>query len=632
MLISNKTFKSRLRLSNTLIAMALLFAGMLESDFASASDYSPYTNRTGLEQVYWGDTHLHTSFSTDAGMRGTTIGPDQAYRWAIGEEVTTSTGLKTRIARPLDFLVIADHAENLGLGPMIAASDPRLLANPWGKELHDLVKAGKGHEAFIKWAKEAMMPVQDPLAEDGLYGPIWKRQIDTADRFNTPGTFTAFIGYEWTSSPNSQNLHRVVVFKDNASLAGQITPFSLFDSIDPEDLWNWMESYESKTGGNVLAIPHNGNLSNGLMFATERMNGKAIDADYAQKRSTWEPLTETTQIKGDSETHPFLSPDDEFADYGTWDKANIGGSKPKQQEMLEYEYSRSALKNGLLLAGETGVNPFKFGMIGSTDSHTAIAGTREENYYGKFAGNEPQTQRWKHYVIRSIVGNDELSTFAYEELASGLAAVWAKENTREALFEAMERKEVYATTGTRISVRVFGGWDYVDTDLNSPNMAKRGYEKGVAMGGDLPNRPDTESAPTFMLYAQKDPMGANLDRIQIVKGWLDAQGKVRERVYNVAVSGGREIKQDGTVTPVGTTVDIGNATYSNTIGDNSLHALWVDPDFRAQQLAFYYARVLEIPTPTWPAYDQKRFGDSLPEAVPLQGQERAYTSPIWYTP
>lgn len=618
------------------LARLVLVSGLLMSISSNAEDYSPYTDRTGLEQVYWGDTHLHTGFSTDAGMIGNTIGPEEAYRWAIGEEVQTSTGLKTRIARPLDFLVIADHAENLGLAPMIAQSHPGLLANPWGKELHDLVKAGKGRDAFTKWGTEAMIARTDPLANDGLYGPIWKQQIETADKFNNPGHFTAFIGYEWTSTPNAQNLHRVIVFKDDATKAGQITPYSQFDSIDPEDLWAWMAEYEDNTGGDILAIPHNGNLSNGLMFATERMNGEPIDADYAQRRSIWEPLTETTQIKGDSETHPQLSPNDEFADYGTWDKADIGGRLAKEDSMLQFEYSRSALKNGLLLAQETGVNPFKFGMIGASDSHTAIASTREENYYGKFAGNEPQAQRWKHFVIRSIGGNDELSTYAYEELASGLAAVWAEENTRAALFEAMERKEVYATTGTRISVRLFGGWDFNDDDIHNPNMAKMGYRKGVPMGGDLRPQPTKHQkqgkAPSFLVSAHKDPMGANLDRIQIVKGWLDTKGSVQEKVYNVAMSGDRKANRRGKVKAVGNTVDLNNATYSNSIGTTSLSTLWVDPDFDVNQRAFYYARVLEIPTPTWLAYDKRRLSDDVPQDANLQGQERAYTSPIWYTP
>lgn len=582
------------------------------------------------KQVFWGDTHLHTTLSADAGMFGNTLTPSKAYRWAMGEEITSSSGLKTRISLPLDFLVISDHAENFGLPAMIASSSPGLLANDWGKKIHNMVKADKGPEAFSMWATEAMIKRNDPLAGLGLYEDIWKTQTETAEKYNQPGKFTALIGYEWTSSPNSRNLHRVVIFKDSAERAQQIMPFSQFDSNDPEDLWTWMAAYEKNTGGNILAIPHNGNVSNGLMFATERMNGKAFDADYVARRAKWEPLVETTQIKGDSEAHPFLSPEDEFADYGTWDKADIGGRNPKQDSMFQFEYSRAALKNGLALGQIHGTNPFKFGMIGATDSHTGISGTREDNYFGKFVSNEPHKGRWKHYAIQSQF-DEKLSTFAYEELASGLAAVWARENTREALFEAMENKEVYATTGTRILVRMFGGWNFSEADLNSVDMASIGYKKGVPMGSDL-SKASGDKAPVFMLAAYKDPMGANLDRIQIIKGWLDNAGEAQEKIYNVALSDKRKVNSDGKTEPVGNTVDLKTATYTNSIGAASLTALWRDPNFDAKQSAFYYARVLEIPTPTWQAYDQVRLKDKMPDKVTKIAQDRAYTSPIWYTP
>lgn len=596
-----------------------------------AEEYSPYLDRSGMESVYWGDTHLHTAYSTDAGMIGTTIGPDAAYRFALGEEVLSSTGVRARIARPLDFLVVSDHAENLGLAPSIANSNPKLLANPWGRDIHDLVKAGKPREAFLKWGTEAMLPLKDPLADTGLAKSIWASQVATADQYNQPGTFTALIGYEWTSTPEGNNLHRVVIFRDDASKAGQVMPYSQYDSIDPEDLWAWMASYQQQTGGQILAIPHNGNLSNGLMFAAVRMNGDAIDLDYAQRRSRWEPLAEVSQIKGDGEAHPYLSPEDEFADFGTWDKANIASSVRKQESMLEFEYARSALKNGLAFAAKTGGNPYRFGMIGASDSHTAIPSTREENYFGKFALNEPHAGRWKHYVIQSFTGDDSLSTMAYEELASGLAAVWAQENTREALFDAMRRKEVYATTGTRPLVRVFGGWDFTEADLHSPQMAAIGYSKGVPMGGDLGNGGEG-SSPVFMLTALKDPDGANLDRMQVVKGWLGNDGQPREKVYNVAVSQGRTIRRNGKVKPVGNTVDLDSATYTNDIGSVSLSTLWHDPDFDPAQRAFYYVRVLEIPTPSWQTFDRKVFGDDMPDHVDKIVQDRAYTSPIWYSP
>ena len=594
-------------------------------------DYSPYVDRNFAENVYWGDTHLHTSYSTDAGMIGNTLGPDAAYRFASGEEVVSASGQRARLIRALDFLVVSDHAENLGLAPMIAASDPELLKNPWGREIHDLVKAGKAVEAFTKWGVEAMLPRTDPIDDPKLAYSIWEQITASADRFNDPGKFTAFIGYEWTSTPDGNNLHRVVMFKDAADRANQIIPFSQYDSVDPEKLWEFMAAYEEKTGGEVLAIPHNGNVSNGLMFAIERMNGEKINKDYAISRMRWEPIAEVTQIKGDGEAHPKLSPDDEFADYGTWDKADIAGMLPKKDSMLEFEYARAALKNGLKLEKETGANPYKFGMIGSTDAHTSLATTREENFFGKMFSSEPAADRYEHYVIKSISGDEALSTFAYEEVGSGLAAVWARENTRAALFNAIQRKEVYATTGTRIIVRFFGGWDYQAADVHSTNVAKIGYAKGVSMGGDLRPAP-SEQAPVFMVGALKDPWGANLDRIQIVKGWLDAKGNVQEKVYDVALSDGREPGPNGKVPPVGNTVDVANASYTNDIGATELRTVWTDPDFDAENRTFYYARVLEIPTPTWQAYDTKRYGVQMPDNVTMMGQERAYTSPIWYTP
>jgi hypothetical protein len=424
-----------------------------------------------------------------------------------------------------------------------------------------------------------------------------------------------------------------MIFKDGGDKASQVIPFSTFDSRDPEDLWKYLANYEMKTGGSILAIPHNGNLSNGLMFHVERLNGDDIDKAYAEARMRWEPLIEVTQIKGDGETHPKLSPNDEFADYGTWDKADIAGFKPKEDWMLQYEYARSALQVGLELEQKIGVNPYKFGMIGSTDSHTSLAATRDENYWGKFAGTEPSADRYEHYVIKSLDGNEATSTFAWEEVASGLAAVWARENTREAIFEAMQKKETYATTGTRITVRFFGGWDYSKDDVYRPDAVSIGYKKGVPMGGDLSKKPADKKAPTFMVGALKDPWSGNLDRIQIVKGWVDEDGKRHEKIYDVAVADGRTIGADGRCkTPVGNTVDEKNATYLNNIGDAELRATWTDPDFNPKHAAVYYARVLEIPTPTWQAYDAKYFGTTMPEQVPLSHQERAYTSPIWYTP
>jgi hypothetical protein len=602
--------------------------------------YSPYVERTVsdanfAEGVYFGDTHVHTSYSADAGMLGNTLGPEEAYRFALGEEVLSSTGQRVRLIRPLDFLVVADHAENLGLAPMIDESNPDLLANEWGKTVHDLVKAGKGNEAFQMWAGE-IAKNKDPLDNPKIMRTVWEREIKLAEQYNDPGRFTALIGFEWTSLANPEvpgNLHRNVIFKDGGDKAGEVLPFSAIDSYDPEDLWKYMAAYEEKTGGSVLAIAHNGNLSNGQMFPIERSNGKPIDRDYAKTRRRWEPLYEVTQMKGDGEAHPLLSPDDEFADYGTWDKGDIAGQKPKEDWMLPYEYARSALQVGLQQEQKLGINPYKFGMVGSTDAHTSLATTREDNTWGKTAGFEPSADRWEHVIIKALSGDDSLTTYGYELLASGLAAVWARENTREGIFNAMQKKETYATTGTRITVRFFGGWDYGENDVFLPDAVAIGYRKGVPMGGDLPDVPNGKTAPVFMVGALKDIASGNLDRIQIVKGWLGKDGKTHEKIYDVAVSDGRKIDNDGRCrTPVGNTVDEANASYLNNVGDAELRATWTDPDFDPELPAVYYARVLEIPTPTWQAYDSKFFGITMPEHIPLSHQERAYTSPIWYAP
>jgi hypothetical protein len=602
--------------------------------------YSPYVARTAAqsdfaEGVYWGDTHLHTSYSTDAGMLGNPLGPETAYRFARGEEVLSGHGQRVRLIRPLDFLVVSDHAENLGLAAMVEESNPELLKTEWGRKIHDLVKAGKQREAFQMWIS-AFAAQKDPVSNPRMMRTVWEREIEFADKYNEPGRFTALIGFEWTSIATREtpgNLHRVIIFRDGADKAQQVLPFSLYDSIDPEDLWTYMANYEEKTGGTMLAIGHNGNLSNGLMFPVERLNGQPVDRNYAETRKRYEPLYEVTQMKGDGETHPFLSPNDEFADYGTWDKGDIAGLKPKENWMLPYEYARSALQIGMQLEQKLGVNPYKFGMVGSTDAHTSLATTREENMYGKTPHLEPSADRWKDIVIASLSGDDSLTSYSYETIGSGLAAVWARENTRKGLFDAMQKKETYGTTGTRIIVRFFGGWDYGADEVFRPDAVSIGYRKGVAMGGDLPEMPAVKKAPVFMVGALKDAWSGNLDRIQIIKGWVDDNGQRQERIFDVAVSDGRTIGANGRCkTPVGNTVDVADASFLNNIGDAELRAVWTDPDFNPEYRAFYYARVLEIPTPTWQAYDSNFYGVTMPDEVPMFGQERAYTSPIWYTP
>ncbi|MEE8135041.1 MAG: DUF3604 domain-containing protein, partial [Gemmatimonadales bacterium] len=459
---------------------------------------------------------------------------------------------------------------------------------------------------------------------------IWSEFIQTAEAYNEPGRFSAMTGFEWTSMPSGNNLHRVVVFRDAADRTGRVLPFSLFDSEDPEDLWRYLATYEAATGGQALAIPHNGNLSNGTMFPETTFSGNPIDRAYAQARMRWEPIIEVTQMKGDGETHPLLSPEDEFADYEKWDVGTIDGSAAKEDRMLQYEYGRSALKLGLKLGQQIGANPYKFGLSGATDTHTGLTTTREENYFGKYANTEPSSDRHNHEVIPAE--DPALRILTSQELASGLTAVWARENTRAAIFDAMARKEVYATTGTRIRVRVFAGWDFEAAEVSRPDFASEGYTRGVPMGGDLREAPSGR-VPRFMIRALRDPDGANLDRVQIIKGWLDANGETHERIYDVAVSDGRRIGDDGRARDaVGNTVDIATATFTNTIGDPVMTAYWEDPDFDSNEHAFYYVRVLEIPTPRWTTYDAAFFDIDLPDNVPPTIQDRAYTSPIWYTP
>ena len=596
-----------------------------------STNYSPYLQHDYPDQVLFGDTHLHTAYSADAGLIGATTTPDDAYRFAKGETVTSSNGIEARLQRPLDFLVVADHAENLGLYIALDEGSSILESNDWAAGLRDIFaprsKAAMD-EAYIYWASAFALDPDggDPLAGSALARTMWERMTEAAEQHNEPGAFTALIGYEWTSGPNGNNLHRNVIFRDGKPEADQFDPFSAYDSDDPEDLWDWMEQYEVETGGQVLAIPHNGNLSNGLMFDDVTLTDRrALDAGYAERRMRWEPIYEITQIKGDGEAHPFLSPDDAFADYETWDAGNLDLSEAKTKDMLQYEYAREALKNGLLLEKRLGTNPYKFGPVGSTDSHTALTAVEEENFFGKATNAEPSPRRMMHPFTETDNGVFE----GYELVASGYAAVWAKENTREAIWDAMERKEIYGTTGPRIMVRFFGGWDYTAEDMNSRQPAFRGYEKGVPMGGDLRG---SGKAPTFMVYALRDVIGANLDRIQIVKGWLDAKGETHEKVYDVAWSSEREPDANGVLPPVGNTVDIEAANWSNTIGASELGTVWTDPDFDPEESAFYYARVLEIPTPRWIVYDAFRFGIEIPDGAETTHQERAYTAPIWYTP
>jgi hypothetical protein len=616
-------------------------AGLPPEEEAERTDpelpYSPYATGSAATSVFWGDTHLHTSFSMDAGAFGNRLGLDEAYRFARGEEIDSTTAGRVRLARPLDFLVIADHSDNMGFFPDLFAGDPTILEDPTGKQWYDMLEAGQGMEValqIIDSFSRGTFPEKLMYWPDGpMYRSAWDKTIAAAEQYNEPGRFTAFIGYEWTSQvPPGQNLHRVVVYKDGADKANQTVPATTYPpqgSTDPEYLWSLLQEYEDKTGGDLLAIAHNGNLSNGLMFPlTNHVDNKPITREYAKTRAMWEPLYEVTQIKGDGEAHPLLSPNDEFADYGTWDKGNLNLSEAKTDDMLAYEYARSALALGLKVEQDLGTNPYKFGMIGSTDSHTSLATADDDNFFGKHSGSEPGPERMEHPFAKF----GDVAIYGWETVASGYAAVWATENTREALFDAMARRETYATTGPRMLVRFFGGWDFDEGDTETRQPAVAGYQKGVPMGGDLTNAPRGKS-PTFLVAALKDPIGANLDRIQIVKGWIDDDGESHERIYDVAVSDGREIGADGRCrTPVGNTVSLEDASWSNTIGSTELIKAWTDPDFDPALAAFYYTRVIEIPTPRWTAYDAEYFGVDLEEGDSGIHQERAYTSPIWYTP
>jgi len=602
-----------------------------EEHLEPAKVYSPYAGRDYPDEVLFGDTHFHTNLSFDAGLVGTSLDVDAGFRFARGETVNSNTGQPVQLIRPLDFLVITDHAELIGLAPMIQRSDPLLLADPWGKWVHDRFNAGpEGRmEAFGSIMESGTAGI-NPMSSNDAARSTWINFVEKAETYNEPGRFTAMTGFEWSSTPSGNNLHRVVIYRDSAVKTSQTLPFSMFDSPDPEGLWQYMADYEDKIGGQILAIPHNGNLSNGLMFNGKTSDGKRMTRDYAENRSRWEPLHEVSQVKGDEETHPLLSPEDEFADFETWDVSNIDGSAGKDDEMLQYEYARSALKLGLQLGERLGVNPYKFGMSAASDTHTALSTTREENFFGKYKHTEPSPDRHNTEVIPAE--DPSLRVLTSQESASGLVAVWARENTRGEIFDSMRRKEVYATTGTRIRVRVFGGWDFGADEVSRPDFIVQGYKRGVPMGGTLTGAPDA-SAPGFMIRALRDPDGANLDRIQIIKGWLDDDGNTHERIYDVAVSDGREIGADGRARdPVGNTVDVENATFTNTIGDALMGAYWQDPDFDADQHAFYYVRVLEIPTPRWTTYDAAFFGIERPSIVPATIQDRAYTSPIWYTP
>lgn len=614
----------------------------LASDAKEAQIASDKEVTSGIAtKLLWGDTHLHTANSSDAFAFGNRLTPEDALRFASGEEVTSSTGLKAKLDRPLDFLVIADHSDGLAALKAIHDAPRMLLRDPllekWHDELHKgpVASANVARELISRFSQRTLpAAMMDPKANDERTKKVWGDHIATVERYNRPGKFTAFMGFEYTLTPKGDNLHRVVIMRDGLSRANQVIPYTSLVGTTADMLWDYMDGYEKKTGGKILAIPHNSNLSNGLMFQLTMPDGGPMTAAYARRRAAHEPLVEATQIKGDSETHPFLSPNDEFASFGKagWDLGNLDNSVAKSPDMLAGDYVREALKRGLAIEAKTGVNPYKLGMIGSTDSHTALSTADEDNFYGKFAVNEPSNHA--RATQPQNLGTAVSERFGWHYLAGGYAAVWATANTRAAIFDAMMRREVYATTGPRMQVRMFGGWDFSDADWRG-DWVKAGYARGVPMGGDLKDGPSTGSGgkPSFLISALKDPEGANLDRVQVVKGWIDSGGQLHEKVFDVVWSSPEKRSlAGGKLTPVGDTVDIAKASYSNSIGAPELRTVWSDSEFRPSEKAFYYVRVLEIPTPRWVLFDALRYGTKLLPGTELKSQERAYTSPIWYNP
>ena len=635
----------RFRLFQSSKFVAFLLCGLIlacspsekgeQSSSANNEEKLSHANKSVPNQVYWGDTHLHTSNSVDAFGFGNRLDAESALRFARGEEVTSTRGVKAKLSRPLDFLVIADHSDGLGATRALYEA-PRFLVRDaslrrWWDMMHENEEGSLRVTAeLIEGAAKGTLPeaLLDQERSAKRVGKLWKSHNKILDRYNEPGRFTAFSGFEFTPMPSGNNLHRVVMFRDSSDKVNQILPFSSITNTDPETLWAWMEEYENNTGGQVLAMPHNSNISNGLMFAMTRLDGSPIDEAYAKTRAKYEPVVEVTQIKGDSETHPFLSPNDEFAGFGVagWEKCNLSCTVQTKTENQAGSYVREALKRGLELEKETGVNPYAFGMIGSTDSHTSLATSDENNFFGKHTGNEINVQ--KRAIVPQNLGTRR-GRFGWHYLASGYAAAWATENTREAIFDAFKRREVYATTGPRISVRVFAGTEFVEADLKN-SFVEKGYRKGVPMGAELVS--DSDKPIQLMISATMDPESASLDRIQVVKGWIDTEGVTHEKIYNVAWadSTSRLLDENGLIDPISSTVNLSTGEWNNASGEPQLSTLWEDPDFDLKHNAFYYVRVLEIPTPTWPLYDSIKHGFELPEEVIKIQQERAYTSPIWY--
>ncbi len=592
------------------------------------------------KKLLWGDTHVHTSNSFDAYLnRNMTADPDTAYRYAKGLPVVhPGNRARVQIETPLDFLVVADHAEYLGvIRHIVERGIPREGMGPvdrlkaWYAErwLRGVVEDDEGQSAFTSLLPDtndveqaAGRPPSLPIpGAAAMTRTVWQEMIEAADAHDAPGRFTALIGWEWSSIPGGANLHRVVFTSADASVAGKFLPWASSDSMYPEDLWKWLDETSAATGAEFTAIPHNSNISKGYMFPAEkRLRGTLIDEAWAAQRARWETVVEVTQIKGDSETHPEISPDDPFADFELY--PYYIQQNPPPYQARPGDYVREGLRTGLAIEERIGSNPYRFGLIGSTDAHTGLASAEEPNFWGKVPRDstpEAKADDWRR------AGGPT----GWAMSASGLAAVWVEENTRDAILRAFKRREVYATTGPRIAVRVFGGTGFAPGDENEPDIAAVGAAGGVPMGGELVA---LRTAPSFLIHAAMDPKSAPLDRVQLVKGWL-GDGVTHEKVHDVVWSGDRVAGADGRVPPVPDTVDPTTATYTHEHGSATLAAVWTDPDFDPEQRAFYYLRVLEVPTPRHSLRDAVALQiDPKQTGRPLSIQERAYTSPIWYTP
>ena len=571
--------------------------------------------------AYFGAVHVHTGWSFDGFTNGSKTTPMDAYAWAQGKAITGSGGPDMQLKTPLDFYMVSDHAEYMGVFNQMANPDSPLSKTELAKGVTS-PDANVRLQAFAGVLRDMSAGKSDPqLSDPALARTVWADIVKAAEANYVPGKFTTFAGFEWTSNPEKRNLHRVVVFRDTAKLPDLV--ISALDSDDPESLWKWMGDQRAK-GSTLFAIPHNGNASDGRMFETVKFDGQPIDAAYNATRAANEPLYEITQIKGTSETHPDLSPTDEFAGFEQWDYTlSADFERPTHRKG---SFARQALLDGMSQAASGAGNPFKYGFIGDSDTHNAAASHEEFNFTGKFAFENNAKER-----LTGVPGSPAGQVQQIQEFSSaGLAGVWAAQNTREAIWDAMQRKETFATSGPMMKVRFFGSFDYAADDVAKPDFLKLAYGRGVPMGGDL--KPGAGKAPTFLVTAIKDPKSGNLDRIQIVKGWLDAEGKQHEKVYDVAWSGDRAIGADGKLPAVGDSVDLETATYTDAIGAAELATAWTDPAFDPGQRAFYYARVIEVPTPRWNTYDAARTGMAPLTKVPATIQERAWSSPIWYAP